>query len=105
MKICALLCLILLIFTSAFGQDYRSKEGYVPDSATAVQIAEEVLIPVYGKTKIESERPFTAKLKDSVWTVSGSMHCPDGKGGTATLCNGGVEIGHLKAEVAGKDRR
>ncbi len=83
-----LLCTILLV--PAFGQGYRPKSGYVPDAKTAVRIAEAVLIPVYGEKKVESERPFTAKLQDNVWTVSGTLHCSDGKGGTTTLCVGGV---------------
>jgi NTF2 fold immunity protein len=48
-----------------------------------------VLIPVYGKEHIEPERPFTAELKNGVWTVAGTLHCSDRKGGTATLCVGG----------------
>ena len=74
----------------AFGQGFRPKSGFVPDSKTAVKIAEAVLIPVYGEKQIESERPFTAKLKDGVWTVYGTLRCPDGKGGTTTSCLGGA---------------
>jgi hypothetical protein len=90
MRTCVTLCCTFLISALAFGQHDIPKRGYVPDSATAVKIAEAVLIPVYGEKQIESERPFTAKLKDNVWTVYGSLHCPDGKGGTTTCCNGGV---------------
>lgn len=90
MRPCVAFCSILLLATLALGQGYKPKEGYVPDSATAVKIAEAVLIPVYGKKQIESEEPFTAKLKDGVWTVYGTLRCPDGKGGTTTICVGGV---------------
>lgn len=90
MKICAALSCTFLIATLAFAQDFRPKEGFVPDVSTAVKIAEAVLIPVYGKKQIESEEPFKAKSKDGVWTVSGTLHCPDGKGGTTTVCSGGV---------------
>jgi hypothetical protein len=76
----------LILITSALAQSYRPKEGYIPDSATAVKVAEAVLIPVYGKKQIESEEPFTAKLKNDVWTVQGTLHCPDGK----PNCFGGV---------------
>jgi hypothetical protein len=62
----------------------------VPDSKTAVKIAEAVLIPVYGEKQIDSERPLHAKLKDNVWTVSGTLRCPDGRGGTTTSCDGGT---------------
>jgi hypothetical protein len=90
MKIRSALCLTLIFVPLVLGQTNTPKDGYVPSSDTAVQIAEAVLIPVYGKNKIESERPFTAELKDGVWTVSGTLHCPDGKGGTTTHCVGGV---------------
>lgn len=100
MRICAALCSTFLVATLAFGQGYKPKEGYVPDGGTAVKIAEAVLIPVYGKKQIESERPFTAKLKDDVWTVYGTLRCPDGKGGTTTHCAGGVaEVQISKADA------
>src|SRR5689334_14035665 len=74
MKTAALLfCLFLA--AASFGQDATSKRAYVPDSATALKVAEAVLIPVYGQAKIESQRPFTAKLKEDVWTVSGTLLC------------------------------
>ena len=90
MKVSVVLCSILLVSTFASPQSYTPKSGFVPDSATAVRVAETVLIPVYGEQKIMSERPFTATLKDDVWTVSGTLHCPDGKGGITTSCDGGT---------------
>jgi len=74
----------------AKGQGYTPKEGFVPDKQTAVRIAEAVLIPVYGERQIESERPFEASLREGIWTVTGTLRCPDGKGGVTTLCLGGV---------------
>ena len=71
-------------------QSPAPKKGFVPDSITAVTIAEAVLVPVYGKDKIESERPFKATLENGVWTVSGTLHCSDGKGGITTMCVGGT---------------
>jgi hypothetical protein len=76
--------------SGASGQGYKPNAGYVPDSETAVKIAEAVLIPVYGKEKIESERPFKATIENGVWTVSGTLRCSDGKGGTTTMCVGGT---------------
>jgi NTF2 fold immunity protein len=76
----------------ALGQGYRPPSGYVPDSATAVKIGEAVLIPIYGKKQIQSELPLSAHLKDHVWTVTGTLRCPDGKGGTTTQCSGGVAV-------------
>ena len=61
--------LTVCLTTFAFAQGYKARNGYVPDSKTAVKIAEAVLIPVYGENQIESERPFEATLKDNIWTV------------------------------------
>jgi NTF2 fold immunity protein len=95
-KICVALTFSLWIVVLALAQvstqDYRPKDGYVPDSTTAVKIAEAVLLPVYGKKQIDSEEPFNAKLKDGVWTVSGTLRCPDGRGGISNECDGGVAI-------------
>ena len=71
---------------------YKPKSGYVPDSQTAIKIAEAVLIPVYGENQIRSEEPFIAQLKGDVWTVSGTRRCPDGKGGFTTDCVGGTAV-------------
>ena len=86
MKNRAALIFSLLVITSALAQGYQPKEGFVPNSETAVRIADAVLIPVYGKKQIESEEPFTAKLKNELWIVQGTLHCPDGKAD----CFGGV---------------
>jgi len=102
MRICVVLAFSLWIVALALAQTYRPKDGYVPDSTAAVRIAEAVLVPVYGKKQIASEEPFTAKLKDDVWTVSGTLRCPDGKGGMTTQCDGGVavvQISKLDAHV------
>ena len=71
---------------------YRPKAGYVPDSETAIKIAEAVLVPVYGEKQIRSEEPFVAELKGDVWTVGGTLRCPDGKGGFTTDCEGGTAV-------------
>ncbi len=86
---------ILLVTVAALCQSeasYIPEAGFVPDPKTAIAIAEAVLVPVYGKKQIESERPFTATLKDDVWTVEGTLHCSDGKGGVTTSCDGGVAV-------------
>ena|SRR5437867_902976 len=71
---------------------YKPGAGYVPDSGTAVKIAEAVLIPVYGEKKVRSEEPFAAHLEGDVWTVGGTLRCPDGKGGFTTHCVGGTAV-------------
>ena len=102
MRTCALLTLALLMVGLAPGQANRPRKGYVPDASTAAKVAEAVLIPVYGKEQIESEKPLAAKLKDDVWTVSGTLHCLDRKGAITTLCDGGVaevQISKVDAHV------
>src|SRR5215469_10540523 len=85
---------LIVAFTISQGGTAQQKtrenwpaRGYVPDAATAVKIAEAVLIPVYGEEKIVSERPFKAKLDGDVWTVEGTLYCGDGKIGS---CLGGT---------------
>ncbi len=96
MRIHAVLFSTLLLTVTTLGQtaaSYKPPSGFVPDSKTAVAIAEAVLIPVYGKEHIEGERPFTATLKHDVWTIEGTLYCPDGTGGMKTTdCLGGVAV-------------
>ena len=75
---------------------HAPEAGFVPDSATAVRIAEAIWIPIYGQAQIENERPFTAALKDGVWTVTGSLHAAPGK-----MAKGGVAL----AEISQRDGR
>jgi hypothetical protein len=69
----------LLMLACAAGQSksvsFIPKDGFVPDAATAVAVAEAVLVPVYGKDKILSERPFKAVLSGDKWIVTGSVPC------------------------------
>jgi hypothetical protein len=66
---------------------FKPKDGFVPDSKTALTIGEAVLIPVYGEKQIDSERPFKATLQGDVWTVAGTLNCetPACHGGTAVV--------------------
>jgi hypothetical protein len=83
---------LLAAHFAAFSQapSYKPKLGFVPNSETAIKVAEAVLIPVYGEKQIVSERPFKATLNGNVWTVSGTLHCgaaieTDCEGGTAEV--------------------
>jgi len=76
---------------------YVPPQGFVPDSATAVRIAEAVWVPIYGAEQIASERPFVAALSGDVWTVIGSLPTPSA--GYSSL--GGVAV----AEIARQDGR
>jgi hypothetical protein len=96
MRIRAVLSLTLLLAVVAICQSapsYKPAPGFVPDSKTAIAIAEAVLIPVYGGKQIEGERPFTATLKHDVWTIEGTLYCNDDKGEVRTTdCLGGVAV-------------
>ncbi len=76
-------------------------QNKVTDSAEAIKIAEKVLVNIYGKKQIESERPFKAKLENGVWTVWGTLHCKDGNGDETEVCVGGV----ASARIAAKNGR
>jgi hypothetical protein len=101
MKLRIALALVPLSAVLAIAQSTGPAEGYVPDEKTAVAIAEAVLIPVYGEKKILSERPFKAVLDGEIWTVGGTLHCDDGKGGTTTHCVGGT----AEVRISKKDGR
>jgi len=91
--------LAIAVVLSALGQTVQSAitPVKVPDSATAVGLAETALAKVYGKKHMESERPFTASLSDGVWHVSGTLYCKDKKGNVITdACVGGVAMADIR---------
>jgi hypothetical protein len=71
----------------------KPEAGFVPDERTAIAIAVAVWTPIYGDEKIQKEKPFKAKLKDSVWYVNG------------TLANGFNKGGVAEAEISKDDAR
>ena len=94
-----LILIIVLISTSVLAQEgehsYTPKNGFVPDSKTAIAIAIAVLSPIYGRDTIEKERPFKATLENGVWFVEGSLPW-------AWL---GAVGGVAEAEISQKDTR
>jgi hypothetical protein len=76
----------LLLFPSRLfcnDSSFKPKDGFVPNEQTAIQIAEAIWLPIYGK-RIESEKPFVAKLiGDTLWVVEGTLHFD--KGGVAYI--------------------
>ena len=86
-RIVLVLFLTLLFVPRALSQTQdgvKPHGGFVPDQVTAIHIAEAVLVPIYGKEQVGSERPFTAKLDGSTWIVSG--YIPQGvDGGVAEV--------------------
>lgn len=53
---------------------YIPSDGFVPDSNTAQRIAENILLPIYGKS-INNNKPFIVKYdeKSQVWIVEGQL--------------------------------
>jgi hypothetical protein len=91
----------LVTVAGAFSQQ-APKRDYVPNSETAAAVGEAVLIPVYGKNLVESERPYKATLKGDVWTVTGTLYCANGKPQSDTLpsCDGGVAVVRISKQDA-----
>jgi hypothetical protein len=79
---------------------YVPDAGFVPDSTTAISIAEAVLIPIYGKETIERERPFSAKVNNGMWSVTGSI--PAGTAGGAALVELAKSDGRIERVSHGK---
>ncbi len=49
------------------------KTGFVPDSATAIKIAEAIWFSIYGN-EIYQNKPYQIKLiGDTVWSIEGSL--------------------------------
>jgi NTF2 fold immunity protein len=81
-------CILAITGVIALGgqntSGYRPKNGFVPDQKTAIAVAEAVLVPIYGEKQVASERPFSARLDQDIWTVEG--HLPAGwDGGVAEV--------------------
>ena len=61
------------------------RNGVVPDKETAIRIAEAVLLPIYGRQVVESEKPLQAELKGEVWVVQGTLKTSLGGVGTVEI--------------------
>ena len=55
--------------------NYIPPKGVIPDSVTAIKVADVILSEVYGRRVIDGQKPFTAILVDGYWIVYG--HLPD----------------------------
>ena len=93
---------VLLASLTLTAPDSRSQsttQVTVSDAATALKIAEPALIKKYGKRQIDYERPLTAKLEGDIWTVYGTLCCPDRNGHRTCeegKCVGGVAVLKLR---------
>ena len=64
-----ILVLVLLTGISVEGIS-QSQRDYVPDSVTAIKVAEAVLVSFYGEEIVNDLKPLTATLKDGkVWKI------------------------------------
>ncbi len=81
------LVLVIVFFVSSFPGESQilcsnKYANFVPDSVTAVKVAEAIWFPLYGKL-IYEEEPYRAILiGDSVWSVEGTQVS---KGGSAMI--------------------
>ena len=70
------LCLFFSMPYLAMAQEhgYLPEQGFVSDEQTAMAVAEAVVSRIYGREKIENQKPFVATLRNGIWTVSGTLH-------------------------------
>jgi hypothetical protein len=76
----------LVLVSVLVGADagYVPPAGIVPDAVTATRVAEDLLVPVYGRAIIDKEKPLRATLDSGAWTVRGTL--PAGRlGGVAVI--------------------
>lgn len=78
---------VTFVAMGVFSQErgYRPAEGFIPDKATAVRVAEAVLTPIYGEKQIKSEEPLNAQLKGGVWIITGTPPKGMALGGVAEI--------------------
>jgi len=91
--------LFLAVGISATAQ-YKPKDGFVPDAATAIKIAVTIWGPIFGEAKIAGEKPYHAALKDGIWIVEGSL--PEGYLGGVARAEISKEDGRIVSVSHGK---
>jgi hypothetical protein len=65
-------------------KNQRVVDMVIPDSATAVVVAEPILFKVYGKDEILGEKPYKVNSVDGYWVLTGTL--PEGYvGGTFVI--------------------
>lgn len=65
-------------------QSHPPKEAYLQDKETATAVAEIVLSKIYGTQQIGKQLPFSVKLIDEIWHISGTLD-KDKLGGVANI--------------------
>jgi hypothetical protein len=78
----------LSLSAPCFAEDkgYVPPDGFVPTPQVAAQIAEAILVPIYGRDNITEEKPFKIHLEGDVWIVQGTLPQPT----TGRITMGGV---------------
>jgi hypothetical protein len=78
-----LLAVLLIITTLTFANDARGSSthpDYVPDEATAEQIAEAVLVAQFGRERVKAQLPLhTASVGMDQWLVQGALKDREGR--------------------------
>jgi hypothetical protein len=94
MRIRSRIIVLVVVLAAAINAaaQYKPRDGFVPDAATAIKIAVAIWGPIFGEAKIAAEKPYHAVLKGDIWIVEGSL--PEGY-------NGGV----AQAEISKEDGR
>ncbi|WP_439696554.1 NTF2 fold immunity protein [Mucilaginibacter sp. AW1-7] len=54
-------------------KNQRVVDMIIPDSATAVAVAEPILFKVYGKDEILGEKPYKVDAVDGYWVLTGTL--------------------------------
>ena len=53
---------------------YNRPYGIIQNETIAVEYAKLILVPIYGRDEIESQKPYSVSLhKNSVWSVKGTL--------------------------------
>jgi hypothetical protein len=90
---------LLGVCISATAQ-YKPKDGFVPDAATAIKVAVAIWGPIFGEAKIANEKPYHAVLKGGTWIVEGSL--PEGYFGGVARAEISKEDGRIVSVSHGK---
>lgn len=67
---------LTLLSVYAAGRDTQSfipKEGSLPDEATAIAVAEIILIKIHGVNATKEQRPFSANLNGEILDIKGCL--------------------------------
>ena len=87
-------CVCLALFACSTGLCSWAQRATVSiDSATAIHVAENLALEIYGKEEIDAEQPLTVLRNRGTWEVYGTPCCPDRNGlhtCQADRCIGGV---------------